>query len=458
MGLLINEDRLQKAFGLPESVDPTHKYVYRTGEHGIYDFWYVDNFGNYWLYTNAPDDHPDYEPFAGAALIDPDQPMQHTAPQFFAEDGRKLNAAVPEGVDLLRNEAYDPLNPRSVWYAIYENAEGLQRFVYYDSDVRENLDLWVQHQLRVVDAGLVRYRKYAAKLFESPHPKDRIFAVILMLIDQGMFEAYELTTATVGDVEYTDMTISFLGKKLVCDPLLVDFFTSITAGRNPDEPLFVLDTNMGRRPIGVRHIYSVLKGLRMSPHFMLYWHASQIFSRIVHRLAMEGIGPEDFEERAFSELSRAFCTPEDISHLVDYQLRTILRQNFRSLEEAAPEEPAPEGDTPPPEEAAPEAQETKKALAKVTQDDFGVLTIWSDLAAKRPDELQFSVWLQATPLHDVSEEELVAISEQIAEDEEQQDQPEPSAEAEEGAVREADDEEQASEGAKEPKQPQEANQ
>lgn len=437
MGLSINEQRLQKAFGLPESVDPTHQYVYRTGEHGMYDFWYVDNFGNYWLYTNAPEDHADYEPLAGAALIDPDQPMQHTAPQFFAEDGRKLNAALPEGAELLKNEAYDPLNSRSIWYAMYETETGEQRFLYYDSDVRENLDLWVQHQLRVVDAGLVKYRKYYTKLFDSPHPKDKIFSVILMLIDQGVFEAYELTTATVADVEYTDMTITFLGKKLVCDPMLVDFFTSVTSGRNPDEPLFVLDTNMGRKPIGVRHIYAVLKGLRMSPHFMLYWHASQIYSRIVHRLAMEGVEADDFEEMALTELSRALCTPEDVSHLVDYQLRTILRQNFRPLEEqSAQPEGAPEPGDEEPQEEAPQ-EETNKALAKVTQNDFGVMTIWSDLSAKRPDELQFSAWLHATPLHDVSEEELVQFSEQIA-DQEQEKEAAANApnESSEGAVSE----------------------
>lgn len=432
MKLTLSSENLNKSFGLPEGVDPTHHYVYRSGEHGIYEFWYKDRFNNYWQYTNAPEDHADYDPLSGEAMIVPDQPMPHNAPQFFTDENRKLHAAVPQEAELLKNEAYDALNPRSIWYAMYESRSGESRFLYYDTDVRENLDLWVQYQLRLVDAGLVTYRKYANQLFQSPHPKDRILGVILMLVDQGMFEGYELTQAKVEDVEYIDMTIKLLGKKIVCDPMLFDFFTTLTANRNPSEPLFLVDTNMGRRPIGVRHLYAIFKGLRISPHFLLYWHATHLFSRIAHRLAASGVPPEEYEDLAFSELARAFGTVEDISHMVDVQLLRTIRRNYAPGEEEGVDE------EPPPAEG--EEEEVSKAFTKVTQDDYGATVVYSDLVAKRPDEFEFSQWLHAMPLHDISDEEIDEISEQLAQEQEEAQQAEETPEeGDEGAVMEPSD-------------------
>jgi hypothetical protein len=51
----------------------------------------------------------------------------------------------------------------------------------------------VQYQLRVTDTGIIPLRKYANKLSESDHPKDKIISVMLMLVDQGMYSPYELT-------------------------------------------------------------------------------------------------------------------------------------------------------------------------------------------------------------------------------------------------------------------------
>ncbi len=412
MSLSLSDD-IKKAFGLPEGIDPDHTYTYRSGERGIYDFWYKDRAGNYWKYTNAPADHPEYDPYGGDAMLIADQPMPHTSPQFYAEDGRKLHVAIPQGMELTKNEAYDPANPRSIWYGVYESPDGEPRFVYYDTDVRENLDLWVQYMLRVTDAGLVSYRKYASKLFESPHPKDRVIGALLMLVDQGFFDAIELIQAKVEDVEYVDNTIKLLNRKLVCDPGLVDFFTSITSSRDPSDPLFVLDTTHGRNPVGTRHFLSIFKSLKVSPHILMYWHASHMFSRIVHRLAAERAPIEEVEERAFAELGLVLNTIEDITFLVDEKVKETLLRNFAPIEDAGVEDNGPEAVAP--NKEGMEGQEpVAKSLLRAPTDSFGVATIWSDLIARRPDEQEFSVWLHATPLHDISPEEQVEIEQQLA--------------------------------------------
>lgn len=465
MELTINHENVHKSFGLPEGIDPNHEYVYRSGEHGIYDYWYVDMFGNYWQYTNAPKDHPHYDPHGGEAMILPDQPMPHTTPQFYTREGRKLHVAVPQDAEVTENQAYDPENARSIWYAMYKSQGSEEsRFVYYDSDIRENLDLWVQYQLRLADAILVRYRQYAVKLFESKHPKDKIIGFILMLVDQGCFEAYELTQAKVEDVDYIGSTVKILGRKLMLDPVLLDFLTSITSNRESNEPLFVLDTKMGRRPIGVRHIYSVFKALRVSPHFLLYWHASHLYSKVVHRLAAESVPPDLVEDRAMDEVRRILNVVEDVSALVDVQLKDTLSRNYapqpgqeEEQEERDQQQPTQAGDQDQSDTEAPmedeEAavmggQDLNKAFVKAEADDFGVLEILGDLTAKKADEFEFSQWLHATPLHDVSDEEMGDIEEQMMREQTAIEQMKQQAsEDEEGAVGDAPQGDPESEGA-----------
>jgi hypothetical protein len=441
--LVLSEDNVKKAFGLPEGIDPDHEYVYRAGEHGIFDFWYKDRAGNYWKYTNAPQDHPDYDPYGGEAMLESDQPMPHIAPQFYTADGRKLHMAVPQGMDLIQNEAYDPENPRSVWYGMYQSEDGEPRFVYYDADVRENLDLWIQYMLRITDAGLVSYRKYASKLFESPHPKDRVLGAMLMLADQGFFEAWELTQAKVEDVEYVDNTVKLLGRKVVCDPGLIDFFTSVTGGKDPSDPLFTLVTTHGKNQVGVRHFYSVFKALKMSPHALMYWHASHQFSRIVHRLASDDVPVEEVEELAYAELGRALGLAEDVTYLVDVKVKETLLRNYAPIEDDLVEEIPEEEPTAPEEAEVPEeaAEPVTKALLRAPGDDLGVASVWSDLTIRRPDEQEFSVWLHATPLHDTTEEEQIEIEEQLAAQKEEAEIPEPPTEEDEGAVQEPEQDE-----------------
>lgn len=431
----LSDDNVQKAFGLPEGVDPDHEYVYRSGEHGIYEFWYKDRMGNYWQYTNAPKDSPDYDPYSGEAMLVADQPMPHTAPQFYSEQGRKLHIAVPPEVEKTVNETYDPLNPRSVWYALYQK-EGDVRYVYFDADIKENLDLWVQYQLRVTDAHLVPYRKYAAQLFESPHHKDQTIGLILMLADQCCFEAWELVNARVSDVEYVDNVVILLGRKIVCDPAILDYFSLATTGRDPEEPLFVLRTVHGVNSIGPRHIYSVFKALRVSPHFLLYWHATHQFSRIMTRLSMQAVPPNEIEERAMSELGRALNLAEDPVFLVDFKTKELLLENYKSIANTEEEEVEDEV------AASPEtdSEEVSKALVRTSSDDLGVSTLWSDLTSRRPDEQEFSTWLHSAPLHDTTPEEVAMDQEVLEQELEDKKQAEEAPnESDEGAVASADD-------------------
>jgi hypothetical protein len=307
------------------------------------------------------------------------------------------------------NAGYDPLDSKNTWYETYEAPENeSRRYVYLDSDVRENLDLWVQYQLRVTDAGISRYRQFASNLFNEQHPKDKIVGALLMLVDQGLYEIEELADALVEDLEFIDETVKLLGRKFVCDPPFFDFLTSLTADREPSDPLFVVDTVHGRNAFGYHYLYSIFKYLRVSPHYLLYWRASQMFSRVMNRLALTTETPvEEVEGRAMSELQRMFSTSENIRHMVDHKVRETLVNNYAGNVE--------------------NSVGLQKSLARQEMDDYGVLTIWSDLVQRKGDEAVFSQWLHVEPLHDITPEEeaeLEAQLEEAAADEEKPDEDE----------------------------------
>jgi len=391
---------IQKAFGLPEAIDPAHEYIYKTGEHDIYQYWYRDHIGNYWEYTNAPEDSPDYDPLCGSAFLSPDQPMPHIAPQFYTPEGYKRSMGVPDGVELESNDAYDPTSPSEVWYEMYTDPEGNSRFVYLDADVRESLDLWVQQQLRVVDAGLPAYRKYASELFLSDNEKDRSLGTVLILIDQATYDIEELVYAACSDCEFIDNTVKLLGRKFICDPDMLDYLTEKVAQKEPEAPLFTMTTMLGEEVLGIRYLASIFQALKMNPRFIRHWHANHQFSRIVHRMASQRVPMEQMEELAYNELARVLATSEDVRFLIDYKVRDTLFNNYPT-----------EAEDTPPKNPNEDEEQVEKSLKHVPTDDFGVAQVWSDLTTRRPDERDFSEWLHSEPLHEVSPEQQEALDE-----------------------------------------------
>ena len=368
-------NELKKAFGMP-STDSTHQYIFKSGEYGsMYQYWYRDSLGNYYRYTNAPVDTPDYDPLLGQPLMDPEQPLPEKNPEFFTPEGYKRSMAVPQGTEPIRNPEYNQKDPRNLWFEVVQSGQA-PTYIYLDADVKENLDLYVQYQIRVVDSNLSKLRQYATELFGGTHTKDRLTGAIIMLVDQGFYDVEELVNATVGDVQFVDQAVILLGRKFVCDITFYDFLTSLVAHRSPQEPLFVFNTLHGQNPVGPNYLYSVFASIRVSPKFLLCWNASHLFSRIVNRMAFQQVPPEEVEARAFDELGRTLTTRDDVRHLVDYKVRVALMRNYET--------------------------DAVKSLINLTADDFGVAVIRSDLTSLRQDEKEFSDWLHAEPMHDTS--------------------------------------------------------
>src|SRR5690606_16456439 len=124
---------IKKAFGMPSS-DSTHEYVFKSGEYGtLYQYWYRDRMGNYYRYTNAPVDKPDYDTFQGQPLRDPEQPLPEKNPKFFTAEEFKRNIAVPQNVEPHRTANYSQTSSRNIWFEVMKQKNQVQ-YVYLDPD------------------------------------------------------------------------------------------------------------------------------------------------------------------------------------------------------------------------------------------------------------------------------------------------------------------------------------
>jgi hypothetical protein len=182
----------------------------------------------------------------------------------------------------------------------------------------------------------------------------------------------------------------------VGDLKFLDFMTSLVAMRGPAEPLFKFKSMHGEFPVGINYLNSVFYSLRVSPKYLLNWNASHLFSRIVNRMAFQQIPSEDVEALAFDELGRTLSTRDDVRYLVDYKVRVALLRNY--------------------------AESVNKSLTRLFVDDFGIAVVRSDLTSLRTDEKEFSDWLHAEPLHDLTpeeEKEVVESQEAAAKEEEE---------------------------------------
>lgn len=391
---------------LPDLVDPEHSYVFKSGEFGLFDYWYIDNAHNYWKYSNAPEGTPDHNPDLGMPVMSKDQPMPAENPQFFTFEGKKRSQAVPPDLLADRNDDYNPIDPKNIWFEMYDR-EGEVRYIYLDSDVRENIDLWVQYQLRITDANIPTLRTFALEKFSSFQPKDKVVGAIIMLMDQGLYELDELLNAAVSDLEFIDNTVKLLGRKFITDPEFMDFLSSLVGPRDPSSPLFVVSSIQGEGKLGTKHLASIFKFLKVSPAYLLSWHASHIYSRAINRRAFEDALPDEVDGLALSEVKRAFGTQKDMQYLIDSKLRSVLLEAYRD-------------------------GVAKSIVPRVDSDEYSTLTVFSDLQGRREEEIEFSTWLHAQPMHDITPEEQAAVQEAVASDLAEQEA------AEEGEVTDAD--------------------
>lgn len=361
---------LNKAFGLPEKADPQHSYSHKDDTFGSSRYMYKDPAGNYWRYTNAPEDHEHHHSAHGEPLIDPDQPMPHTAPHFFTPAGMKRSTGIPQGAKPEMNPDYNPEDPTNVWHEAYmDPTTGDKRYTYLDKDIHENVDLFIQHNVRLVDSGILSWRYMANMMFSNGVERDTVLAIMMMLMDQAFISLEDLLKCKVKDVKFIGNTVHIAGRKIVVDDPLLFAIAKLLSGKDPESSCFAMNTAHGLTPVGPGLIGSICKTTGVPHKYLKYWHLTQMYSSIVHRLHEQGL-TVDADKEAMKELQAYAGVGVSIDIFVDPSVRKALQ--FTSM---------------------------SKSLDNAVRDDYGVVYVRSDLAERTYNELEFSKWLHAQPMH-----------------------------------------------------------
>lgn len=363
-------------------LDPNHKFSYVGNEFGpIKLFWYQDRAENYWLYSNAPEGHPDHDLILGEPFFNSEQPTPSVTPEFFSPEGFKMNVSCPPEAQFTFNEAYNPKDRLNSWYGMYTSGEGQASYVYLDKDVRENLYLFVQQQIRLIDANLPKFRKFYAALFSSENKHDKIIGSCLLLMEQGFFSIEDITGLKVKDLDVKSDYIVLAGKRLSCDTAFFDFIVELTQGRDMEAYLFEEPTFFGEAtPVTSYLLYSICAYLNVSPKFLPYSKASITFSQIVHKNLETGVSGESVEAMSDMELANNLFTSFKVSFYVNPQLRKTLLDKYQK------------GIT--------------KSFGNVKGDNTGLLHIDSTMYQMNSQELEYSQWLHSMPLHALSSDEV----------------------------------------------------
>ena len=363
-------------------LDPNHEFAYVGREFGpVLMYWYKDRAGNYWLYTNAPEGHPDHDALAGEPFFNSEQPVPSDMPEFFSPEGYKLNMAVEPGADFQFNESYNPEDRANCWYGVVTGQDGLARYAYLDGVVRENMYLFLQQQIRVVDAQLLKLRKFYASLFASTNQHDKLLAAALILMEQGFFTIEDLVSLKVKDLLIRSDHIVLGGKRLACDSAFMDFMAEISKGKDVESFLLAEPTFLGdQTPMTTTYLYSVMAFLNMSPKFLPYAKASMMFSQIVHKNMELGVPPETVEAVADLELANSLFASPGVKHFVNPQLRKTLLEKYE--------------------------QGIAKSFGNVKGDSTGLITLDSTLHQLNSQEQEYSQWVHSMPLHVLSASEV----------------------------------------------------
>lgn len=276
-----------------KNVPPAHQYSHREGEEDRPRFYYQDDGGNLYRYTNAPTGHSDHSNMYGDPQVHESEPQFETNPEYFTPDGKKLNRC-PEcdAAEIEWNERYNRYDPQNMWAGRWMDASsGDYRYTYLDSDIRKFPRFRIHQQNAIVDVQIPSLREYIVQLFDSTKLKDQFTAVCLALLDQGRIRATELAVLTPDDVRF-DGNLVYLGnRRIYAGPKLLSALEIMKRNKAGDEPLFAiplqdaegkLDQSLQRR-VGPNYLQAVLDQLGISLLGLQTYHSTLRFCQEVKR-------------------------------------------------------------------------------------------------------------------------------------------------------------------------------
>ena len=400
---IAKEDFLNKAVDIltrNKNVPPNHKYSHREGGDDSPKFYYNDESGNVYRYSNAPNGHPDNVNMYGDPEINASEPLFDANPEYYKPDGKKLSRCPDCEEDQVEwNPQYNRHDTQNMWAGRWMDAEsGAYRYTYLDADIRSFPRFRIHQQNAIVDVQLPALRTAINGLYSSDRLKDQLTALALSLLDQGRMRASEVASLTPSDIFIDGGLLTIRNRRIHADSKILGAIESLKQHKSADEPLFAVplqdvegkvDQTLQRR-LGPNYFASVLEQYGVSLLGLQTYHATLRFYQEMKRLIERYKAPWDQAMNqalmcAAMEWGHDFGVETDTmgvmqliqSVLIDPIIVDALKQSaqeagllveFASMPLPTPAVPVP--------------------------------YVSIDLMTKTSDEEEFSQWLHAAPIHE----------------------------------------------------------
>lgn len=299
------EELTQKAIDVltrNKNVPPEHQYSHKEGTDDRPTYYYTDDAGNYYKYTNAPAGHSDVSSMYGEAELHTSEPTFETNPEYFTPEGKKLTRCPDcDPAQVEWNQTYNRYDPQNMWAGRWMKDDGSYCYTYLDSDIREFPRFHIHQQNAIVDVQLPALRQMVTDLYNSDRLKDQLTGLAIALLDQGRIRASELCCLKPDDISFDGNLVMLGTRRIYADGDVLAALETLKQHKAGDEPLFAvplqdmngeLDTSLQRR-IGPNYLSSVVEQLGISLLGLQTYHATLRFYQEVKRVIERYQAPWD---------------------------------------------------------------------------------------------------------------------------------------------------------------------
>ena len=273
---------------------PDVHYVGKVGDHEAPTFLYeAQEGGNVVQGTNAPLDHPDYDPNRGEPVVHEHEVSPENHPEYFDEQGKKLNRPIPHDTEVETNENYDPDKTKgNFWVKRFQDPEtGESAYAYYHRDQVLDPRLRNNTSIRHFDAQLPKIRAWYQQQMMSAESGDRAAGLLVALADQAKLPIKNgLQSMTVGQVKLGNNKATFTltsGKpvEVTLDRTPMKILQELTEGKDENEVLFSIDNN----DFDYFTFANFLKNVfGVDPSAIHAYQVTELFSKEFNKLTRQG--------------------------------------------------------------------------------------------------------------------------------------------------------------------------
>lgn len=237
-----------------ENKYPDVNYIGQFGEKEAPIHYYdTGEGGNLVQGTNAPIGHEHHDERFGDPVLSENEISPESHPNYFSEDGQKLDRPIPDGVQVEDNLEYNSdRNAGQFWVKRYQDpSTGDHNYIYSHKDQISDPKLRHNLALRYVDSQLPKIRQWYQQNFAMADLEMKTVALMLALFDQAkLWPEEHLLDLQVKDLQWEEHhSVIFnlkngMSPKITLDRTPALILQQLVADKNPEDLVFVVNNQI----------------------------------------------------------------------------------------------------------------------------------------------------------------------------------------------------------------------